>query len=103
MRAADSNYLFCASIDGAITCDVVIEILSVPGFGAPYHDAETDALSVVNRISEDLQSLHSGKVVQKVEVIREGSTGIAVPRPSVSDLEPTFEYRWKKELPAQRL
>ena len=78
-------------------------MLSVPGFCAPYHDTETDALSVVNRISEDLQSLHSGKVVQKVEVIREGSTGIAVPRPSVSDLEPTFEYRWKKELPAQRL
>ncbi|MFP6716135.1 MAG: isocitrate dehydrogenase kinase/phosphatase AceK regulatory subunit [Alphaproteobacteria bacterium] len=46
--------------------------MSVPGFGAPYHDAETDALSVVNRISEDLQSLHCGKVVQKVEVIRGG-------------------------------
>ena len=72
MRAADSDYLLCATIGGVITHEVVTDILSVPGFSVPYRDPETDVANVANRMSEDLQSLHPGQTVQSVEVIKGG-------------------------------
>ena len=72
MRAADSDYLFCAVISGTITHGVVVDILSVPDFGVPYRDAGADVISVVTRVSEDLRYIHPGQAVQSVEVIKGG-------------------------------
>ena len=107
MRAADSNYLFCAVTSGAITHGVVVDILSVPDLGVPYRDAEADAIgerrgahfrvSMEKRIAgAEAVGAHKTSMLQDVEQGKsleiEGMLGAVIELASLTEIEaPTLK------------
>ena len=65
-----SNFLFETFQTELITTDLLINILSVPGFKVQYRELKVDAMLAAQRVKVDLDDKFSTYKIQKIEVIK---------------------------------
>ena len=65
-----SDFLFETFHTEAITTDLLLDILRVPGFNVPYRELKVDAMLAAQRVKGDLDNKLSTYKIQKIEVIK---------------------------------
>ena len=65
-----SDFLFETFHTEAITTDLLLDILRVPGFNVQYRDLKVDAMLAAQRVKGDLDEKFSTYKIQKIEVIK---------------------------------
>ena len=65
-----SDFLFETFYTEAITTDLLLEILRVPGFNVQYRELKVDAMLAAQRVKGDLDDRFSTYKIQKIEVIK---------------------------------
>ncbi len=65
-----SDFLFETFHTEAITTDLLLDILRVPGFNVQYRELKVDAMLAAQRVKGDLDEKFSTYKIQKIEVIK---------------------------------
>ncbi len=65
-----SDFLFETFHTEAITTDLLLDILRVPGFNVQYRELKVDAMLATQRVKGDLDDRFSTYKIQKIEVIK---------------------------------
>ena len=65
-----SDFLFETFHTEAITTDLLLDILRVPGFNVQYRELKVDAMLAAQRVKGDLDDRFSTYKIQKIEVIK---------------------------------
>ena len=65
-----SDFLFETFHTEAITTDLLLDILRVPGFNVQYRELKVDAMLAAQRVKADLDDRFSTYKIQKIEVIK---------------------------------
>ena len=65
-----SDFLFETFHKEAITTDLLLDILRVPGFNVQYRELKVDAMLAAQRVKGDLDDRFSTYKIQKIEVIK---------------------------------
>ena len=65
-----SDFLFETFHTEAITTDLLLDILRVPGFNVQYRELKVDAMLAAQRVKVDLDDRFSTYKIQKIEVIK---------------------------------
>ena len=65
-----SDFLFETFHTEAITTDLLLDILRVPGFNVQYRELKVDAMLAAQRVKGDLDERFSTYKIQKIEVIK---------------------------------
>ena len=65
-----SDFLFETFHTEAITTDLLLDILRVPGFNVQYRELKVDAMLAAQRVKGDLDDRFSTHKIQKIEVIK---------------------------------
>ena len=65
-----SDFLFETFHTEAITTDILLDILRVPGFNVQYRELKVDAMLAAQRVKGDLDDRFSTYKIQKIEVIK---------------------------------